>query len=162
MNKEIYNIYKYIPKEDVLPKPPFKNIQVEKFVLKKHIRLKLIYNALVTFFQHIVFFISDGKGLVHYSFVINKCPKFCFLNYNDYVISPCWTRKDKRGMGIYAAMIDYIGAYYKNKDVESNVYILVRNENKSSVKGIEKSHFTKIGIVKKSRFLKIYSKIIEK
>lgn len=156
---EIYNVYQFENTHDSYDTSVLENIEEKKYRFESEIVKKLFYNAVVCGFKHKVFSVSDEKGLVHYSFVIGKCSKFPFLKKNDYVIGPCWTRDDKRGKGIYAAMINYIGFSYMKDCPESHIYILVREQNAASIRGVEKANFKKVGTVTKSKYLKKYTDI---
>ncbi len=103
-------------------------------------------------------YLRDSKGIVHYSFVIPYCAKFSFMKKEDYQIGPCWTREEQRGKGIYVDMLTQITKEITQIRPQANIYMLVRKQNSSSIKGIEKADFKKVGVCKKTRFFKIYKK----
>ncbi len=90
---------------------------------------------------------------------IGKCHKFPFLKKNDVMLGPCWTRNDARGQGLYPGMINYIAHEIKKSRPDAEIYIVVREENISSTKGVLKADFRRIGSVEKTPKLKIYSKV---
>lgn len=98
--------------------------------------------------------VSNNGETMHTSYVVPRCFKFNFLSTEDYIIGPCYTAPDYRGQGIYPNILDYI----TNKIGTENTvfYMCVDENNFSSIRGIEKSGFKKIGTAKKSRFLKRY------
>ena len=98
---------------------------------------------------------SDGE-LMHYSFIVPYCRKFSFMNKEDVVIGPCWTNEKFRGKGIYANALDYIAMQVRQKNPQSNVYVLVREKNIQSTKGIQKSGFNPVGKIQKTKVLKLY------
>lgn len=150
-----YILYKYCESGGEM----LSDVKVKRFLFDKSFAPKLLYNALICEFKHKIYYIEDEKGVVHYSMCIGKCNKFPFLKKHDFIIGPCWTRNDSRGKRIYPKMINYIAAHSINKFADANVYILVREENVASTKGVLRSDFKKIGYVEKTPKLKIYSKV---
>lgn len=83
--------------------------------------------------------------IAHKSCVIGKNYKFPFLSKSEAEIGPCFTAPDFRGKGIYPYVLRKIlseGGY-------NGYYMIVRNDNISSIKGIEKAGFERIGFVEK-------------
>lgn len=112
-----------------------------------------VYNYLLSFGKTKALLLSDKKGIAHYSFYTSFCYKFSFMGKEDYVIGPCWTRNDLRGGGIYPVTINYLASMIVNNNNSSNVYILVRPENKESIKGVEKfKEWVYFGTIKKTIF----------
>lgn len=159
MNKIVYECFKYVP-NPLKNNGYIKEIHKSKYLFAKEHLIKILYNSIVSGFRQTVYYISDDKGIVHFSVVIGKCKKFQFLGKHDYVIGPCWTRDDYRGRGIYSGIINYIGDLYYKKNNASNIYILIQKENTPSLNGVKKSDFINIGSVEKSKYLKIFSKKI--
>ena len=52
-----------------------------------------------------VFYVSDGKSLLHTSCVVPKCIKFPFMKKDDYEIGLCFTYPKYRGRGIYPSVL---------------------------------------------------------
>lgn len=89
--------------------------------------------------------LNKDNSVVHTSCVIGKCFKFPFLSKSSAEIGPCNTHLDFRGRGIYPMVLNYIrsmGAY-------TDYYMLVKTDNTSSIRGIEKAGFLRIGTVEK-------------
>lgn len=92
--------------------------------------------------------------LVHTSYVVPKCYKFPFMNNCDYEIGPCFTYPKFRGNGYYPQMLKYICSSACQPN--SVFYMIVDENNISSIKGMEKAGFQKCGNIKKTRILKRY------
>lgn len=92
--------------------------------------------------------------LAHTSYVIPKCYKFPFMKNSDYEIGPCFTYPKYRGNGYYPQMLKYICQSIGQKN--SVFYMIVDENNISSIKGIEKAGFLKCGNIKKTGILKRY------
>lgn len=96
--------------------------------------------------------VDDEKGYVHTSYLLGKSFKFSFLNHDDYEIGPCFTREDSRGKGIYPDVLRYICSNFGSADTK--FYMLVAQNNKSSIRGIEKAGFRLVGEVMRSRYIR--------
>ena len=93
--------------------------------------------------------------ITHTSYVIGKCFKFPFMKKGDYEIGPCFTHPQYRGQGIYPAVLRFITETISTK---GDFYMLVKPANKSSIRGIEKAGFTRVGNTVKTK-LKRYIQI---
>jgi len=80
------------------------------------------------------------------------------MKKNDFEVGPCWTDEKYRGKGIYKYVIQL--AVEKFSKDNASFYMIVDEKNISSIRGIEKSGFVKIGKVKKSKLTGIYYKMI--
>lgn len=123
----------------------------EKNIKKTLVR---IYFQLMTLGKARLFYVGGGK-IMHSSYVVPHCFKFSFLKKSDFEIGPCYTAPEYRGRGIYPEVLRYIvnteGSY------ETNFYMVVNSENKSSIRGIEKAGFKKCGkIVRKDKWKRYY------
>ena len=98
--------------------------------------------------------INDCGEVMHTSYLVPRCFKFCFLDKNDFEVGPCYTNPNFRGKGIYPAVLDYICSNYGNK--KTMFYMIVDDNNVSSIRGIEKAGFRICGRVKKSYLFKRY------
>ena len=88
----------------------------------------------------------NEKGeIIHRSRVVGKNIKYSFLGKNDIEIGPCYTEETYRGQGIYPAVISRILT-----DKNQTAYMLVRENNISSIKGIKKAGFRQMGYVRKT------------
>ena len=87
---------------------------------------------------------SDGN-IAHRSYLVSRNFKFPFLKKREKELGPCFTNKDHRGKGIYPAVIE-------KASEDKIVYMLVREDNLSSIRGIEKAGAVQVGYVKKNRF----------
>lgn len=155
-----YICFRYCQKNDnVELSEIIDQIKEVKFIHEKRHFCKFIYNAFVSRFNYRVFSISDEHGLLHYSFLISACSKFAFLKNHDVLISPSWTRDDMRGKGIMAQVHSYISRKVKTIHPDADVYVLVRKENESSMRGMRKSAFQIVGKVEKTRIFKKYGEI---
>lgn len=99
-----------------------------------------------------IFYVKvDGK-VVHTSYVIPRCRKFPFLKENDFEIGPCCTDKEYRGLGIYPQVLNYI--VYSNGAGGETYYMIVSQDNISSLRGIKKAGFDLCGEVFKTKLKK--------
>lgn len=154
---EEYIIYKY---NDVSSDNAFDwtelglTLKVRKYFIKGVPIKSFAIGALSCLFRHRVYCLYDNHGLVHYSFLIPHCSKYPFTQKKDYVIGPCWTDDRRRGEGIYGRMLNYLGQVVRKQSGDS--YVLVREANISSTKGITKARFDRAGVCTKSKMLKHY------
>lgn len=101
-----------------------------------------------------VYYVKHGHEIIHTSYVMQKSYKFPFMKKNDFEIGPCFTKSEYRGKGIYPSVINRI-----QSDVltdKNSIYMIVRSDNISSIKGIEKSGFINVGFVNKKGKKYIY------
>ena len=101
-----------------------------------------------------IYYVHDGNDLKHRSYVIPKCSKFPFLGASDYEIGPCYTEPKYRGRGIYPTMLKWICESVGNQD--TTFYMIVDENNVSSIKGIEKAGFVKCGTVEVTKYTRRY------
>lgn len=80
--------------------------------------------------------------------------KFLFLCDNEYEIGPCSTLPQYWGQGIYPKILGHIAYTIGTKDTK--FYVIVDDKNKSSIRGIEKVGFQRVGIVEIPGMLKQY------
>ena len=119
----------------------------------KLIGVRLLFQT-ITLGKAKIYVVSDGRDLIHTSYVIPKCSKFAFMNKDDYEIGPCFTYPQYRGKGIYPAVLQSICNDLGNDN--TIFYMIVDEDNTASIKGIEKAGFKKFGIVKITKFTKRY------
>lgn len=112
--------------------------------------LTRLYFAIITFFKAKIYIAFVDGNVAHFSYVIPKCYKFPFLERDDYEIGPCYTDPKYRGNGIYPAVLRMIIS-----SESGNGYMLVRPDNKPSIKGIEKAGFAIVATCLRTSF-KIY------
>lgn len=99
-----------------------------------------IYISILTFNKVEIYYVLTNNGeIIHTAYTISKNIKYPFLNRGDISIGPCCTKEEYRGMGIYPMVIRYI----INDNIEKNKYMFVREDNISSIKGVEKVGFKK-------------------
>lgn len=101
-----------------------------------------------------MYYIFNGRNLVHTSYVVSKCRKFPFMGKDDYEIGPCFTDPQYRGQGIYPSVLCWICNSIGNDNTA--FYMIVDESNTSSIRGIEKAGFKKCGIVKIAGFTRRY------
>lgn len=129
-----------------------KNIYVDSELMKK----KLLF-AIASKGRYMICYVKNTKNeIVHYSFMVPHCRKFSFMNDGDIQIGPCWTKETYRGKGIYGKVLNYIAQTILRGNKEANLYVLIREANVSSIKGIRKADFVPVGKCKKTAFLKHY------
>lgn len=124
----------------------------EKAFKKTFVR---IYFQLMTLGKaRLVYAVNETGEAIHTSYVVPKCFKFSFMNKNDYIIGPCYTNPDYRGLGIYPNVLRYITS--KTGNCNTIFYMSVDESNLPSIKGIEKAGFDLVGKINKTRVLKRY------
>ena len=102
---------------------------------------------ILSFNRYRLFVVKNEKGdVIHRSACIGKCIKFPFLKKGDFEIGPCYTEDSFRGKGIYPAVLEHILC-----ERVGNYYMLVREDNESSIRGIEKAGFSLVGEVQRDR-----------
>lgn len=104
-----------------------------------------------------IYYICDENGhVIHTSYVLPKFFKFPFMKKGDYEIGPCQTAPAFRGRGLYGAALNRI--ITEPEFENAHFYMIVDNNNRSSVRGIEKAGFHLVGNVIRTKFLKRYCK----
>lgn len=97
---------------------------------------------------------STDNELIHESLVLGKCYKFPFLKWNDVEIGPCITNAKWRGKGIYPAVLQSIVA--RELKVGASAFMIIDNNNISSISGVKKAGFYKIHYLEADNLLRIY------
>ena len=118
------------------------NYKIEKSIINK---------------QKTRYYIKDGANLVHESYLFSNVFLLRLIKKRGPVIGDCKTIKAYRGQSIYPYVINNIA-----KDIlahsDNEVFIIVDKNNLSSIKGIEKSHYTRIASIEAKRWLWFYLK----
>ena len=81
---------------------------------------------------------TETKALMHYTYVMQKSYKFPFMSKRDYIIGPSVTIEEFRGKGLLGKGIAYVQHQVLSCNEEANFIALIREENISSRKGVEK------------------------
>jgi len=123
---------------------------------EKRLWIAICMYMIETYGKYHIYCLDDYKGIVHYSFVIPYCRKFSFMQEKDYLLGPCYTRDDCRGQRIYPNMLMHISKEILEVTPEADIYILIREENLESLKGIAKTNFELVGKCTKTKILKYY------
>ena len=132
-----------------------KNMSRDAELMKKKILFTVASKG-----RHRICYVKNSKGeLVHYSFIIPYCAKFSFMNKGDFCIGPCWTKEDYRGKGIYGSVLNYIAKMILKDNETVDLYVLIREANASSTRGIQKANFVPVGKSTKTKYLKHYKKV---
>lgn len=115
--------------------------------------MRLLFQIL-TFGKTKIYYVQDGNQILHTSYVIPACSKFPFLKKNDLEIGPCYAYPEFRGKGIYPKVLTKI--CQKRGGDSISFYMIVDENNLSSIKGIEKAGFVRCGSVYISKFARRY------
>ena len=99
--------------------------------------------------------ITDIKTLVHQSFLYDSIFLLKTINKKGPVIGDCFTNKKYRGQSIYPYMINTITNEALSEGIKE-VFIVVNQDNISSIKGIEKAKFVKFVAISATRWLWFY------
>lgn len=154
--KDKYLIYKYDRSKKVEKPDCIDDMRVKRFSGKRALKADILF-SIASFFRQRVLLVFDKEGkFVHYSYIVPKCKKFPFLKKDDVLIGPCFTEKSFRGKGVYPYILTSIAELYTEKKQGPDVYVVVRNNNGPSNRGIEKGSFVVCGEVYKSMCLKHY------
>ena len=97
---------------------------------------------------------NASNQLMHTSYVVPRCWKFPYLHENEYEIGPCHTFSQFRGRGIYPRILRHIVSTVGTE--ETKFYMVVNSNNESSIRGIEKAGFSRIGIMEVRGITKRY------
>lgn len=106
-------------------------------------------------------FDNETNELMHYTYVMKKSYKFPFMEKNDYMIGPSVTIDNFKGRGVFGFALAYAQNKILSSNKDANFIALIRDDNFSCHKGIEK-----IGMKNSNRRfnknkLKIYKEVIE-
>ena len=71
-------------------------------------------------------------------------------------IGDCYTRPDYRGKSIFPFVLNYITKEIFAEDKKKEVFMIVNQDNLSSIKGIEKAGFRKCASIQTKRWLWFY------
>lgn len=159
---EMYGLYTYSGKFSRRDKP-------EGYELHKNVKISsdlfglrmFIYWNIISLGKARAYIMTDTNGeIAHYSFVMPKCYKFPFMRSprsGDIVIGPCVTTEKDRGRGLYPYVLSRIIESHTNG---GTIYMIVRDDNTSSIRGITKVGFEKKATIEKDNRKKIYRSII--
>lgn len=107
----------------------------------------------------IYYILSEDGRVAHTSFVVPRCGKFPFLGQKDYEIGPCQTAVECRGKGLYGIALNRITSEKSKR--QADFYMLVSEDNASSIRGIEKAGFSRDGYAIRKGWRKVYAREIE-
>lgn len=117
-----------------------------------------LYFALITGGKANLFYIKSADGkILHTSYVLPKCAKFPFMEKGDFEIGPCHTARSARGQGLYGKVLGHITSDRRFRNAQ--FYMIVKENNLPSIRGIEKANFIFDGYVKPTRILKRYCRM---
>ncbi len=91
---------------------------------------------------------DDEGNVAHKSLVIGPNFKFPFLDKGEFEIGPCYTNEKYRGRSIYPYVLRAIA----ESKPGNRFLMLVEEHNNSSIRGIEKAGFTRIGEIKRTKW----------
>ncbi|WP_422105112.1 GNAT family N-acetyltransferase [Winogradskyella sp.] len=102
------------------------------------------------------FFIEKDGRVIHESYLYLDVFLLGLLKKRrNPVIGDCLTDSEYRGQGIYPYVINQISNTIVDSEKRA-VYMVVNQDNESSIKGIEKAGFTKYAEIKAKRWTWIY------
>jgi hypothetical protein len=102
------------------------------------------------------YFIEDKGVLVHQSFLFNTVFILRLIREKGPAIGDCFTHPAYRGKLIYPFVIHAIAKEVLQNAKNKAVFIVVNQDNLSSIKGIEKAGFKKCATIKAKRGLCFY------
>lgn len=101
--------------------------------------------------------IKEENIVVHTSYLYDTVFLLKLVKKNGPVIGDCYTKTNYRGQSIYPQVINKIASETLKKGIQ-DVFIVVNQDNMSSIKGIEKAGFSKFASIKGTRWLWFYLK----
>jgi hypothetical protein len=105
-----------------------------------------------------IYFIKEKEVLIHSSFLFDKLNILRLIQKKGPAIGDCYTNPDYRGNSIYPFVISYISNETLLENKIKEVFIIVNNNNRSSIRGVEKAGFEKVAKIKAKRWLLFYFK----
>ena len=117
-----------------------------------------LYWLIISYFELAIYYVKNGEKIIHTSLVTGKSFKFPFMKKNDWHIGPCVTVEGYRGRGIYPKVLQKItyDFYKRNNSSQSSLYMIVKDTNIPSIKGVHKAGFVKIADIVKNRWFCSY------
>lgn len=100
--------------------------------------------------------INNNGVLVHQSFLYIKVFLLKLIQKKGPVIGDCYTNPEYRGKSIYPFVIQTIAKEVLQNSKKTAVFMIVNQDNLSSIKGIEKVGFTKFASINAQRWLCFY------
>ena len=104
---------------------------------------------------------AETKELMHYTYAMKRSYKFPFMTKNDYMMGPSVTLEKFRGRGLLGNGLAYVQNGILALEEDANFIALIREENISSRKGVEKSGMVNTGKKFAKNKMKIYKEVIE-
>ena len=111
--------------------------------------------AAASLFRYRIYYVLNGGKIIHTSYCSPKCFKFPFMQPNDWHVGPCHTDEAFKGRGIYPAVLKHICSELQHDN--NSIYMIVDADNISSTRGVLKAGFKKVGLLNKTKGLKIYT-----
>ena len=113
--------------------------------------ISFMYRANIVVYQIVN---HEKGGVISYAYVIGPNFKFPFMKSKlDIHIGPCLTIKEERGQGLYPILLTYIVKQHPDGDK----YMIVHNQNVSSMRGIAKAGFVLFAEGHRTKFTKKYA-----
>ena len=103
----------------------------------------------------------ETEELMHYTYAMKRSYKFPFMTKNDYMMGPSVTLEKFRGRGFLSKGLAYLQNEILALEEDANFIALIREENISSRKGVEKSGMVNTGKKFAKNKMKIYKEVIE-
>ena len=98
-------------------------------------------------FRFIEYDLVKERNVVSKAVLISKVPEYKFLPKKGVHLCYCATKESEKGNGYYPLLLKYI--QYNNK--EEMLYMVVKEDNLASIKGIEKAGFKRFALGKKDK-----------
>ena len=138
-----YFVYKTRKVEELfLPENYKVSREIPNMFSSKHAFVWTVFKGSGFFYRYILHY---NNTPVSFADVVDKSLFLRFLPKNCIHIGPCYTPIQYRGHGFYPMLLRFIINEYKDKEC----YMFVKQNNISSIRGIEKAGFKRIGICKK-------------
>ena len=103
------------------------------------------------------YYVTDDDKIVHASYLFDNVFLLRLIGKRGPVIGDCFTNKQYRGQSIYPLVINSIAKETLESGV-NELFIIVDQNNISSIKGIEKAGFEKLVSIRATRWLWFYFK----
>ena len=134
-----------------------------------HIYYMDTYKAFKTYKEYLIqkkkininkirYFITIDSQNAHESYLFNNVFLLRTVKKKGPVIGDCKTWKQFRGQSMYPYTINKIAKDLLESHI-NEVFIVVNQDNSSSIKGLEKAHFKKFASINATRWLFLYFKL---
>lgn len=115
-----------------------------------------LYWLVITRGRTWVYSVFEAGKEIHHSYCNSAFFKFPFMSEGDFHIGRCKTIPSHRGQGIYPRVISIIAKDCLKQNPYADIYMIVKNDNTASLRGIQKAGFNRVGRLSVARSFVIF------